>query len=298
MTSFLARLSALAVLTVGSSLLAADTPVAPPKGARVFSAGHSFHVPMVMALDEIATKNGVTKHDIAGAQFLGGSSVTQHWDLPDEKDKARKAIKAGKVDVLTLSPHFLAPDPAIDKFTSLLMEHNPKGRVTIQISWLPNSDQIGKILKYDDRERDKTEPDSLRKAAVPWEERFRTQAKKLNEEFAAKAGREVVYIVPTGEAVYRLRERVVKGTVPGIAKQSDLYLDSLGHGKPPISVLNAYCHYAVIYGQSPIGLPVPNALKAAKLGDNTEKVNRILQECAWEAVCGEPMSGVKPVKTQ
>ena len=63
-------------------------------------------------------------------------------------------------------------------------------------------------------------------------------------------------------------------------------------------VLTAYCHFAVIYGQNPVGLPVPEALKAANLGDNLEKANRILQEIAWEAVTAEPMSGMKATETR
>ena len=34
----------------------------------------------------------VEGHKVAGTQGLGGSTVKQHWDLPDEKDKCRKAL--------------------------------------------------------------------------------------------------------------------------------------------------------------------------------------------------------------
>ena len=103
-----------------------------------------------------------------------------------------------------------------------------------------------------------------------------------------------MFLVPVGDAVIRLRERVVRGEVPGIARQSELFRDDLGHGKAPIAVLSAYCHYAVIYGRNPVGLPVPAALTAAGLGEHASAVNRILQEAAWEAVTAEPSAGVKP----
>lgn len=276
---------------------AEDTPSAQPKNQRVFSAGHSFHMPLVQSLEQIAKSAGVV-HTVAGKQGLGGSSVTMHWELPDEKDQARKALKAGTVDVLTLSPHVLVPDPAIDKFTALLLENNSNGRVTVQVSWLPNNNDIGKILGYREDNRNKTNPDDLRKAAKPWEAKIREQAKTLNDQYAAKVNRQVVFVVPVGEAVYRIRERVAKGQIPGIVNQSALFRDGLGHGLAPIDVVTAYCHFAVIYGQNPVGLPVPDALKAANLGDNLEKVNRALQECAWEAVTAEPMSGVRSMKSQ
>ena len=262
--------------------LAADEPI---KGQRVFTAGHSFHVPMPGPLDQIAKAAKIEDHKMAGLQPLGGSSVTQHWNLPDDKDRARKALKTGDVDVLTLSPHLMMPDEAIDKFTALMLEHNPKGRVTIQASWYPFDTPAGITNKtFKNADRDKADIAELRKAWTPWLEKMREQAKSLNE----KHKKTVVLVVPVGDAVLRLRERVVKGEVPGFAKQSELFTDEIGHGKTPISWLTAYCHFAVIYGKSPIGLPAPGKKDA----DN-DKLHKILQEAAWAAVIAEPMSGVK-----
>jgi hypothetical protein len=57
--------------------------------------------------------------------------------------------------------------------------------------------------------------------------------------------------------------------------------------------LVGYCNNVVIYRSSPVGLGVPGILKQAKLGDNEEKLNRLLQELAWEAVTQHPLSGVQ-----
>ncbi len=45
----------------------------------------------------------------------------------------------------------------------------------------------------------------------------------------ARYGREVIHIVPVGNAVIRLRELVVDGKIPGINKQSELFSDPIGH---------------------------------------------------------------------
>ena len=50
---------------------------------------------------------------------------------------------------------------------------------------------------------------------------------------------------------------------------------------------------ATIYRRSPIGLPVPEILKQAKLGDQEEALNRLLQELAWDAVLQHPLSGLR-----
>jgi hypothetical protein len=265
-------------------LVAAD----PPKGLRVFSAGHSFHVPMPDPLDQIAKAAGVSGHRVAGKQGIGGSTVAQHWNVPDDKDKARKALKTGEVDVLTLSPHANIPDDAIDKFVALMLEHNPNGRVTLQASWVPYDGFENQGKGFKNAQRDDADPVALRKSAAPWVTKIRDQAKAIND----RHGKTVVLIVPTGEAVVRLRERVVKGEVPGIKKQSELFTDDLGHTRPAVAWLNGYCHFAVIYGRSPVGVPTPDAFKKSA-GADADRLNRILQEVAWEAVLAEPMSGVK-----
>ena len=283
---FIALAALLAALAPGARRTHAQEP---PKGQRVFSAGHSFHMPMPGPLDQIAKAAKVEGHKVAGTQGLGGSTVKQHWDLADDKDKARKALKAGGVDVLTLSPHLMVPDEGIDNFVALMVEHNPKGRVTIQASWYPFDLPANLGNKnFKNADRDAADTPTLRKAWTPWVEKMRDQAKALNE----KHKKTVVFVVPVGEAVIRLRERVTKGEVPGYAKQSELFTDEIGHGKPPIGWLTAYCHFAVIYGRSPVGIPTPEQLKKAA-GEDADKLNTVLQEAAWDAVIAEPMSGVK-----
>lgn len=266
---------------------------APPAGQRVFVAGHSFHVPIAPILAQIAKSAGIKSHEAVGQQFIGGSTVTQHWNLPDSKDKARKAIKAGTVDVLTLSPHLLIPDDAIDKYTALLLEHSPTGRVTIQCSWMPKD---GKLidLSFHNVNRDQTDLVELDKIGQAYLTKLRAQATAINDRYEKTANHQVAFLVPVADAIGHLRAKVAKGEVPGVAKQAALFRDDLGHGTEVIYVLNAYCHYAVIYGRSPTGLPVPDALTKGTLsGDQAGKVNRILQEIAWDAVLAEPMSGVK-----
>lgn len=290
-------LCAIALIAAVPVAVRAESKASPPspaaqaaKPVRVFTAGHSFHMPIVTPLGEIAKSAGLD-HVVAGSQSIGGSTVSQHWALPDDKNKAKKALGTGEADVLTLSPHLLLPDPAIDKFTALLLEHNPNGRVLVQASWMPRD---GRLLPgFKNAARDDTKPDQLRAIGKPYADKIHEQVTAINAAYAEKAKRQIAFVVPTAEAVTLLRERVVKGEVPGIAKQSELFRDDLGHGKEPIYLLNAYCHFAVIYGKSPVGLPSPAAFKKANLGDNTDKVNRILQEIAWQAVTGEPLSGVK-----
>ena len=101
-------------------------------------------------------------------------------------------------------------------------------------------------------------------------------------------------MAPAPQAVIALREKIIAGQAPGLKVQEDLFTDALGHGKPPLMALVGYCNYATIYRRSPVGLPVPAILKQAKLGDQEESLNRLLQELAWDAVLQHPLSGLKP----
>ena len=101
----------------------------------------------------------------------------------------------------------------------------------------------------------------------------------------------MIVTVPAGQAVVALREKVVAGKAHGLAKQSELFRDSWGHPTQPVQVLATYCHFAVIYRRSPVGLPLPSILAKNPAWD--DKLNRLLQELAWDAVCKHPMSGVR-----
>src|SRR3989442_12894314 len=83
------------------------------------------------------------------------------------------------------------------------------------------------------------------------------------------------------------------GVAPGLKKRSDIFTNTFAIAPPPLQALAAYCHYAVIYRRSPVGLPMPDVLKKAKNPAWDDDLNRILQEVAWEAVTSHSLSGVK-----
>jgi hypothetical protein len=263
-----------------------------PPGARLALCGHSFHMPIAAPLAELAGLAGIKGHTNAVLQSLGGSRVIQHWDLPDEKDRARKAIRAGEVDVLTVSPNMKAPDEGIDKFAALLLEHNPKGRVYVQASWHPG-EWLPRRPGFKNEDRDTVDLDELRKNYEPFYAALKEQVRGLNARSQEKLGRPAVFVVPAAHALFTLRERVSQGQVPGVTRPSELFTDATGHGKPPVSALTAYCFFAAIYRRSPVGLPAPKILRDASNPAWDERINRVLQEIAWEAVTQEPLSGVK-----
>jgi hypothetical protein len=268
-----------------------ERKLAPPitEGQRVFTCGHSFHYFTPPIIIDLAKKAEIKDHQLAGVSSIGGSRVIQHWNVPDEKNKAKELLTAGKVDVLTLSPIYL-PDEGIEKFARLALEHNPKVRVTVQEFWLPyDVYDTESPLKNRPVDHNGARIAELRKQHEAYFKSMDDHVRNLNKQL----GKEVVYVVPVGQAVLALREKIIEGKAAGLATQDDLFTDAIGHAKPPLMALAAYCHFAVIYRRSPVGLPMPDVLVKAKNPAYDEKLNRLLQELAWDAVTSHPLSGLR-----
>ncbi|MGE0610179.1 MAG: hypothetical protein AB7O62_24015 [Pirellulales bacterium] len=272
-----------------------DAAVSRPKlaepitaGQRVFTCGHSFHVWVPGIVADLCQLAKIPDHAQLGVSSIGGSRVIQHWDIPTDKNKAKEALQTGNVDVLTLSPIFL-PDAGIDNFTTLALEHNKDIRVIVQPIW----------LRWDIYEPTTKRPDKVDHNAITGEELRERHAGHFQAidahilELNQKYGKTVLYVAPAPQALIALREKIIAREAPGLQSQEDLFTDELGHGKPPLMALVAYVNYATIYRRSPVGLPVPAILKQAKLGDQQEALNDLLQELAWDAVREHPLSGLQ-----
>jgi hypothetical protein len=290
------RILALALLVpllLAALPVAAQTPASEVKGKRVFTCAHSFHVFVYRMLAEIAKSAGIQGHENVGLSSIGGSQVIQHWAVPEEKNAARTALTAGKVDVLTLAPIWM-PDKGIDNFAKLGFEHNPNIMVTVQEFWLPN-DTYEPRYPLETRkpvDHNATNIDELRKNQAAYDHDVDEYCAGINKQL----GHAVIVTVPVGQATVALREKIVAGQVPGLTKQWDLFRDTWGHPQLPLQILDAYCHYAVIYKRSPVGLPMPADFVKANKPEWDEKLNRLLQELAWDAVIHHPMSGVTAQK--
>ncbi len=260
------------------------------KGQRVFTAGNSFHAWFVAPIiKNMAESAGISGHEIVGESKIGGSMAIQHWDVPDDQNQAKAALKDGRADVLTLAC-MLHPDDGIAKFAELGYANNPDFRVSLQEFWIP----------WDKFEwpftGDENSVNFDAATAQKLEDLHRPYFKEMDDYVAAlnkKLGKQVVFVAPVGQAVVAFREKVMAGKVPGIAKQSELFTDKLGHPQPPLEALVAYVHFAVIYRRSPVGLPLPDILKNSQNPNwKTDALNRVIQETAWDAVRNHPLSGV------
>lgn len=259
-------------------------------GQRVATCGHSFHVFTYRQVAEIAASAGLT-HEMAGLSSIGGSTVIKHWAVPEEKSAVKQVLKAGKADVLTLSPIWL-PDEAIEQFVKLGIEYNPALRITVQEYWMPN-DEYEPVYPLQTKKKidhNATDLAKLRDATQRYAKDIEDHVKGINQ----RLGKDAVLIVPVGMAAVTLREKIIQGEAPGLKQQSELFRDNWGHALLPLQLLSSYCHFAVIYRKSPVGLPLPLAFRTLKdmSDDDKTKLNTLLQQIAWDTVSAHSMSGI------
>lgn len=111
-------------LVVSTLLLAGSTSAliaAPPAGKKVQWVGHSFHIPLVQPVAQLAKEAGISDHTTVNAEFMGASIPCQHWNRDNGKgtNTVKENLKAGKVDYLTLASREPMPDACIPNFAEL-----------------------------------------------------------------------------------------------------------------------------------------------------------------------------------
>ena len=273
---------------------------APAAAATTAAAPAATGVPL---LTQLTNERGITGQKFLAVQMIGGSTPMQHWNEgngDDSKNRAKAALSANgdKVDVFTMSPNAIMPEPGIDNFGNYIIAHNKNARIMVQNSW-GSYDGHGTTPavggtgggSFTNADRDKATIGDvagwIASLAAPggYLERLRTQLDGINK----RAGHQIAYVVPSGQAVYTLRALVLQGKVPGLTKQSDMHLDPIGHPKPPVAHLVAYVWFAAMYRQSPVGLKV----LVDKNDPTSAAREKMLQQIAWDAVLNEPMSGVR-----
>ncbi len=258
-----------------------------PAGVRVFYTGHSFHMFVPPAIEQLVKSANIQGHKLAGTQGIGGSRVIQHWDLADDKNKAKSALISGEVDVFTMAAHVMIPDEGITKFTELGLKHNPNLRLLVQASWYPFDVPQGTGRIRENAQRDDAKIVDLQAAVDEWRKKLEAQVDDLNKQH----GKRAVFIVPVGDAVVKLRALIVDGKFPGITNQSKLFRDEIGHGQGQVMALTSYCNFSAIYRISPVGLKLEErSVDAAQ--------HAILQQIAWETVSKYSYAGIASEKVQ
>jgi hypothetical protein len=191
------------------------------------------------------------------------------------EDTPRTLMEKGEVDVCLTVDLNWAEWPALDKWAPAGLAHNPNFRLYQQARFLAEKPE----------ERDNSKIADVQAALDKARKKLEVRVDAINKDL----GKQVVFIVPVGDAIVKLREMVVDGKFPGVTKQSELFLSGPRgsiHVEKHANLLTAYCNYAAIYQKSPVGLKL-------EMEDITDEQHAILQKLAWETVSQYPYAGLK-----
>lgn len=237
----------------------------PPKGLRIIYGGDSWHRFMPDYMGRIGKAGDIKDQSV---RWSGKSDA--------------ELLEKGDIDVISWgrpgwSNHQL-PEFLKQNVVENGLKGNPNFRLYVQMAWMVH-DGLGKSLQSKD------EYDNSKIAEVPAVlDRERAKVEKIADELNKKHGRQVVFLVPLGDATTKLRAMIVEGKFPGVAKQSAIFADAMPHAGPIAAELAAYCNYAALYRRSPVGLEIK--------GGVPEEQRVILQKLAWETVSKYPYAGV------
>jgi hypothetical protein len=267
---------------------AVNSAPAPSGAVRLFYASHSLMWYVPKLLPELAAAAGIQGQEVVGVQAIGASRTLQHWEKA-EPNQAKAALQTGKVDVFVMSP-IQFPDEGVENFVKLGLEHNPGMHFIVQLSWGGGDTDNQDFPKgsWDNVDRNKT-PEQLKKLYERNIAAGEAQAGEINRKYGK--GRRILTLVPTAQALVVLRSKIYQKEIPGLNNQAELFVDA-AHPSAPLEVLNTYLHFAVLYGRSPVGLPLPGKLKSANREGWDDKLNRALQEIAWQTAASYPYSGI------
>ncbi|MCL4068722.1 hypothetical protein M3484_19325 [Pseudomonas sp. GX19020] len=107
----------------------------------------------------------------------------------------------------------------------------------------------------------------------------------------AAEGTGTIHVIPGGQVMAAAVRAAEAGELPGLRGVEDFLSDDI-HFNDTGAWLMAVAHYAVIYGRSPVGLPVAVSRADGSRINIDPVAARRMQEIAWDVVTAYPPSGV------
>ncbi|TMM49320.1 hypothetical protein [Sulfitobacter sabulilitoris] len=213
------------------------------------------------------------------AQIINGAPLRYNWDTAASAEgvDARALMAEAPVDALILTEaiplrnHTTWSESAAyaKRWADLARGTNPKARIYLLETWHSLSSGTGVEVEYDDGD-DKAWRDRLDLALPDWQGIAQ-----------AVPG---MRIIPAGQAMARLLDLIAAGDVAGLDRIEDVFSDDI-HPNAIGHYFVAMVEYAVLSGQSPLGLPHALSDRWGRSFDGPDAALAArLQAIAWEVV--------------
>ncbi len=271
----------------------------PASGAlRIVGTGHSFMAPGYRTLPKICQAAGFDQplFTHTGGGITG--SARYKWEQENgifafdgkPQPKLLASIANAEWDAMMWGPYFNDRPAYYACWIEFCLQYHPEMKFYLSDAW-PQLYQFEEAPKFE---------------AVFTEERLDQLGRERALEYATivetlrKDYPNQVFILPTCDAMVIAAKHFLRGELPGIEglhsavgkrEERALWRDELGHLGPGFDRLEGYVFYATLYGKSPEGIEGDISFG----GDPTfpgPELDRMFRKIAWQAVIGNPLSGV------
>jgi len=265
---------------------------------RIVGTGHSFMWPGYGTLPSIATAAGFREQRLL-VHGGGGVKGSARYKWEEEngifsfdhkpKPKLLTAIANGEWDAMMWGPYFLDRPAYYACWIDFCLKYNPKMKFFLVDTW-PNP---GTLSKMPASENEITSEMLTHMFSIP-QITYTKMVKKLNEKYPGK-----VFLVPIGDAMHLAALNYKRGKLPGVQglfkqigkKERSIWVDDIGHLGPGFNLLEGYVFYATLYRRSPE--IISSTISRGAEGEYPDReLERVFRTIAWQAVVGNPLSGV------
>ncbi len=235
---------------------------------------------------------------VFGRHMIPGAPLSWIWEHPNDGFREepfgyyRDALSNYQWDILTLQPF----DRSIEgndgdlvmakNYIDIALRKSPNLRIYIYSRW-PGRDEKSNSFDFDQK--------WLRqyKSGESGAEQTRGFFEKLTLELrnAYPTIKENILMVPVGDVLYELNQRMKAGQVPGYTSIVQIYSDGI-HFNDVGSFIVGSTFYATLYKDNPKGLT------ANPYNVNNPQLVSIIQDAVWKVVSAHPLSGVTSQSTQ
>ncbi len=266
------------------------SPAPRHSGSRqVFHIGHSLVGRDMPAMLAQLAGDG---HDYA-SQLGWGATLQSHWDpdVPingfeqenahDKYRDAHDAVGSGAFDTLVLT-EMVEITAAIQYFDSPRMLHN----------WVDKAQAAGMPVYFYETWHELDHEDGWRMRLdrdleMYWEGQIMRPA------LAMQDAPQPIYLIPGGQVMAAIADALERdGPVGPLTGHADLFSDNI-HFNDYGAYLIALTHYAVLYQQSPVGLPHQLLRADGSAADDVgPEAALMMQTIVWDVVTSLPRTGV------
>lgn len=281
-------------------VVAAPVPAGPVESAKVFYFGHSL-VDQDMPLMVGSFAKARAKTWLARGQLGWGTPLAEHHDWNGKFDddappgfadenkgraffagEGKAQIKSGKYDVMVITEsngHTRTEgDETVDyatRLSKLARKANPDVRIFLYTNWLDR-----KLFSSDEAWRTQTDRD------ITWWERV---ADRVNAELDGPD----LLVIPGGPILVAVTREAAADKLSGV-KVNDLFRKGDGvHVNDLGFYVIALAHYAAIFRDSPVGLPVETATEDGPADTFNPEAAARIQQIVWTKLRSYPRSGIR-----